>query len=223
MRSVWSVGGEGNAWLDVKENRSDVDQELQDDRQDLQAGRKERRDRVSCYFICGPAWLGLVQPWNTTPIRVSDDSTGSFAGTNNDPALCPRPGLAWMTTDIQFVIMNIWPFYLVTAPQSNDHQEVTELNFNELQVWWNLQANKYCRLNTLRLAGGGSRYILELILTTGLHPSLQGEGTAGDCNSVLDSLANIKLTSAHYCGGWVVTWLTSAGLAWCGLVVCQDN
>ena len=62
----------------VKENRSDVDQEHQEDR-----GREEREE-IACHVISFAA-----QPWNTTPIRVSDDSTGSFAGTNNDPALCP--------------------------------------------------------------------------------------------------------------------------------------
>ena len=44
-----------------------------------------RREEIACHVISFAA-----QPWNTTPIRVSDDSTGSFAGTNNDPALCPR-------------------------------------------------------------------------------------------------------------------------------------
>ena len=45
---------------------------------------EERENMIACHVISFPA-----QPWNTTPIRVSDDSTGSFAGTNNDPALCP--------------------------------------------------------------------------------------------------------------------------------------
>ena len=47
-------------------------------------GRNGRREEIACHVISFAA-----QPWNTTPIRVSDDSTGSFAGTNNDPALCP--------------------------------------------------------------------------------------------------------------------------------------
>ena len=54
---LWSAGVKGNvsvtglAWLDVgvKEKRSDVEQE-QDKEQE-----EERRDRVSCYFICGSA------------------------------------------------------------------------------------------------------------------------------------------------------------------------
>ena len=47
-------------------------------------GRNRRREEIACHVISFAA-----QPWNTTPIRVSDDSTSSFAGTNNDPALCP--------------------------------------------------------------------------------------------------------------------------------------
>ena len=52
----------------VKENTRDVDQEQQEE----EGGRREE---IACHVISFAA-----QPWNTTPIRVSDDSTGSFAG-----------------------------------------------------------------------------------------------------------------------------------------------
>ena len=77
-QNLWPVEWSGKcssewqqAWLGVgvKENRSDVDQEHQEDR-----GREEREE-IACHVISFAA-----QPWNTTPIRVSDDSTGSFAG-----------------------------------------------------------------------------------------------------------------------------------------------
>ena len=62
-------------WCQGEQNY-DVDQE--------DGGTRRGREEIACHVISFAA-----QPWNTTPIRVSDDSTGSFAGTNNDPALCP--------------------------------------------------------------------------------------------------------------------------------------
>ena len=94
-QNVWPVEWSGKcssewqqAWLgvSVKENRTMM--------WTRRTGGTWGREEIACHVISFAA-----QPWNTTPIRVSDDSTGSFAGTNNDPALCPGL-LAWLATDI---------------------------------------------------------------------------------------------------------------------------